>query len=173
MRTNANVWDSRYGETRTRLTLSASVSLCQFQQVSICAQNITARTFSTVEHVNASHRFISQPVCGDHTVVIRSRFGEKTYHSSLSRSTSNSATASTPTTSTPPTHTKCIHGECMASGGLATVSSSTGYESNIVGNNSDAGMMAKNGHQSTTTERSRTSRPRFIHRTWNGAGKSG
>ena len=88
-RTNANVWDPRYGETRTRLTLAASVSLCQFQQVSICAKNITARTFSTVEHVSASHRFISQPVCGDHTVVIRSRFGEKTSHSSLSRSTSN------------------------------------------------------------------------------------
>ena len=54
-RTNANVWDPRYGETRTRLTLTASVSLCQFQQVSICAKNITARTFSTVEHVSASH----------------------------------------------------------------------------------------------------------------------
>ena len=49
----------------------------------------------------------------------------------------------------------------MASSGLATVSSSTGYEPNIVGNNSAAGMIAKNDHQSTTTERSRTSRPRF------------
>ena len=72
-----------------------------------------------------------------------------------------SAPASTATTSTPPTHTKCIHGECMASSCLATVSSSTGYEPNIVGNNSAAGMIAKNDHQSTTTERSRTSRPRF------------
>ena len=54
-RINANVWDSRYGATRTRLTLSASVRLCQFQPVSICTQNATARTFSTVEHGSAAH----------------------------------------------------------------------------------------------------------------------
>ena len=32
-----------------------SVSVCQFRSVSICAQNTTARTCSTVEHVSASH----------------------------------------------------------------------------------------------------------------------
>ena len=72
-----------------------------------------------------------------------------------------SATASTPTHPHRQSDTKCIHGECMASGGPASISSSTGYEPNIVGNNSDAGMIAKNDHQSTATERSRTSRPRF------------
>ena len=39
----------------------------------------------------------------------------------------------------------------MASGGLARISSSTGYEPNIVGNNSDAEMTAKKDilHKST------------------------
>ena len=44
---------------------------------------------------------------------------------------------------------------------MPVIWSSTGYEPNIVGNNSDAGMIAKSDNQSTTTERSRTSRPRF------------
>ena len=113
--------------------------------------------------MSASHRFISQPVCGDHTVVIRSRFGEKTYHSSLSHSTSSQCNGIHPRPHPHhrQSHTKCVHGECVASGGLASISSSTGYEPNIGGNNSDAGMIAKNDHQSTTTERSRTSRPSF------------